>query len=108
VALSQRLLALQVLQVLAGREEKYSLANYAAVAVLFATAIVMVVRAAMARLAKANLHIVPLNAQLLGQGRGSPITMQSPSQRKGNRQFWFIQKGSYLTNHVVTRIVTSR
>jgi hypothetical protein len=58
------------------------LGNYAAVAVLFATAIVMVVRAAMARLAKANLHMVALNAQRLGQGRGSPITMQSPSQRK--------------------------
>ena len=81
MALPQRLLALQVLQVLAGREEKYSLANYANVAVLFATAIVMVVRAAMARRAKANLHIVPLNAQRLGQGRGSPITMQCPSQR---------------------------
>lgn len=95
VALPQRLLARQVLQVLAGREEKYSLANYAAVAVLFATAIVMVVRAAMARLA-ANLHIVPLDAQRLGQGRGSPITMQSPSQRKGNRQFELIQKGSFI------------
>jgi hypothetical protein len=57
--------------VLADREEKYSFANYAAVAVLFATAIVTVVHAASAQLAKASHALLRAAAPSSTQGSQS-------------------------------------